>query len=152
MSDLMSVRYSNTNQLTGVEAAGSIQCPASHPAECYAPGTQVVHASLVQGVIRQHDATLSTVTAERDAAIEKWPADKYDDRQREWLNYYEHETGFEPMMGDYEVGNQTFVEAALVNIDWFESWSSDALSHVSGKTIPGSEFDLDMRSKEATDE
>lgn len=51
------------------EGVGSIQCPASHPAECYAPGTQVVHASLVHGVIRQADAlsvALSAVTAERD--------------------------------------------------------------------------------------
>jgi len=51
------------------EAEGSIQRPASHPAECYAPGTHVVHASLVHGIVRQADelnAALSAVTAERD--------------------------------------------------------------------------------------
>lgn len=53
------------------EAEGSIQCPASHPAECYALGTHVVHASLVHGIVRQADelnAALSAVTAELTAA------------------------------------------------------------------------------------
>ncbi len=53
------------------EAEGSIQCPASHPAECYAIGTHVVHASLVHGIVRQADelnAALSAVTAELTAA------------------------------------------------------------------------------------
>ncbi|GEM_PF-2823043 len=53
------------------EAEGTVQCPASHPAECYAPGTQVVHASLVHGIVRKADeliAALSAATAERDAA------------------------------------------------------------------------------------
>jgi len=52
------------------EAEGAIQCPASQPAECYAAGTQVVHASLVHGIVRKADelqAALSAVTAERDA-------------------------------------------------------------------------------------
>lgn len=51
------------------EAEGAVQCPASHPAECYAPGTQVVHANLVHGIVRQADAlsaTLSAVTAEAE--------------------------------------------------------------------------------------
>lgn len=51
------------------EAEGAVQCPASHPAECYALGTQVVHASLVHGIVRKADelnAALSAVTAERD--------------------------------------------------------------------------------------
>lgn len=54
------------------EVEGVVQCPASHPAECYAPGTQVVHASLVHGIVRQADqyhAALSAVTAERDALL-----------------------------------------------------------------------------------
>lgn len=54
------------------EVEGAVQCPASHPAECYAPGTQVVHASLVHGIVRQADqyhAALSAVTAERDALL-----------------------------------------------------------------------------------
>lgn len=80
--------------------------------------------------------------------VEKWPADKYDDRQRAWLGYYEQETGFEPVMEDYEEGAQAFVDAAEWNVKWFEDWSSDALSHVSGNTIPGSDFDLAMMTKE----
>lgn len=51
------------------EAEGAVQCPASHPAECYAPGTQVVHANLVHGIVRQADAlsaSLSAVTAEAE--------------------------------------------------------------------------------------
>ncbi|WP_312388536.1 hypothetical protein [Stutzerimonas nitrititolerans] len=57
------------------EAEGVIQCPASHPAECYALGTHVVHASLVHSIVRQADemnAALSAVTAERDRLRSKW--------------------------------------------------------------------------------
>jgi septal ring factor EnvC (AmiA/AmiB activator) len=51
------------------EAEGAVQCPASHPAECYAAGTPVAHASLVHAIARRVDryhAALSAVTTQRD--------------------------------------------------------------------------------------
>ena len=65
------------------EAEGAIQCPASKPAECYAAGTQVVHASLVHGIVRKADelqAALSAVTAEHD----QLRADLAAETQKRW--------------------------------------------------------------------
>ncbi|WP_312141286.1 hypothetical protein [Stutzerimonas nitrititolerans] len=74
------------------EAEGAIQRPASHPAECYALGTHVVHASLVHGIVRQADelnAALSAVTAERDRLqkdAERWRYVSLQGDDTHWLN------------------------------------------------------------------
>lgn len=52
---------------------------------------------------------------------------KYTKEQIEWCKNYQHETTFEPLMGDYEVGNESFQEAAYKCVVWFEMWASDAL-------------------------
>lgn len=57
--------------------------------------------------------------------------------QREWLERYERETGFEPMHQEELNGDPAkFYEIARLNIDWFEGWSSDALLRISRNT-PG---------------
>ena len=53
---------------------------------------------------------------------------KYTKRQKDWCKNYQDTTTFEPMMGDFEEGNETFQKAARRNVLWFESWSSDALN------------------------
>jgi len=60
----------------------------------------------------------------------------YTAEQKKWCEDYERHTTFEPVMEEYEAGNTTFVEAAIWNVSWFESWASDA--HLrAGKGIPG---------------
>lgn len=68
--------------------------------------------------------------------MRKYPKRKYTDDQREWCQQYEHQTTFEPLMCDYEAGNESFIEAAQKSVHWFESWSSDAYLRISER-IPG---------------
>ena len=60
----------------------------------------------------------------------------YSSAQRKWCKNYERVTTFEPLMCDYEAGNQTFLQAARFSVDWFAGWSSDAHLTV-GDNIPG---------------
>lgn len=73
---------------------------------------------------------------------ERWAPPKYDAQQREWCVAYEAETGFDPMMDDYEAGLQTFAEAAVSSLRWYEDHTSDAHLRISSKTIPGSRYDI----------
>jgi hypothetical protein len=52
---------------------------------------------------------------------------RYTKKQRLWCENYQNETTFEPMMGDYELGNENFSQAARKSVDWFDGWASDAL-------------------------
>jgi hypothetical protein len=38
----------------------------------------------------------------------RFPKGKYTKEQREWCVLYEARTGFDPMMDDFEAGNETF--------------------------------------------
>lgn len=67
----------------------------------------------------------------------KFAAGKYDAAQKAWCKKYEYETGFEPLMCDYEAGNEKFHEAARKSIVWFEDWSSDALLKITRCRLPG---------------
>ena len=80
--------------------------------------------------------TVALTDAER-----QYPAAKYSKRQAEWCRHYQHETTFEPLMEDYEAGNETFIEAAKKSIAWFEGWSSDAFLRCTSVAVPGGEFD-----------
>lgn len=51
----------------------------------------------------------------------------YTKEQRHWCRNYQEQTGFEPLMSDFEHGNESFKEAAKTSVDWFENWASDAL-------------------------
>ena len=62
---------------------------------------------------------------------------KYSAEQLRWCRMYEAETGWTALMHEFEVGNETFYEAARKSIGWFESWASDALLRVTAHSIPG---------------
>src|SRR5262245_24949980 len=53
-------------------------------------------------------------------------ASKYTSEQRAWCETYQRETGFAPMMDQFERGDQTFDEAAWRSIRWYEAHTSDA--------------------------
>lgn len=89
------------------EAEGAVQCPASHPAECYAPGTQVVHASLVHGIVRQsaHLAALSAVTAERDMLLQERgdPAGSFEKCMQAMRDRDEHARTIDQLRAEVEM-------------------------------------------------
>lgn len=70
----------------------------------------------------------------------KFPRGKYTAKQREWCERYESETGFEPLMSDFEGGHETFVAAAKKSTGWFESWASDAYLRITKGCIPGDDW------------
>ena len=74
-------------------------------------------------------------------ATRRWAAPKYDHQQREWCIAYEAETGFDPMMDDYEAGLKTVAEAAVASWRWYEDHTSDAHLRISRKAIPGGRYD-----------
>ena len=51
---------------------------------------------------------------------------RYTKKQREWCDNYQNETTFEPLMDDFEAGNETFQKAAWRSVRWFEDWKTDA--------------------------
>lgn len=61
---------------------------------------------------------------------------QYTLEQRAWCERYERETTFEPLMCDFEAGNESFISAAKNSRAWFENWSGDAL-HRGCDNIPG---------------
>ena len=69
----------------------------------------------------------------------KYPKAKYTQEQKRWCQTYETETTFEPLMDDYECGNESFVDAAKKSLLWFEDWSNDAHLNASRVHIPGDE-------------
>lgn len=55
-------------------------------------------------------------------------AKKVNGKQRAWLINYEKDTTFQPMhQEELDSGEMTFAEVAKLNIDWFESWSSEVM-------------------------
>jgi len=62
---------------------------------------------------------------------------KYTAEQLRWCRMYEAETGWAPLMCDFENGNESFYEAARRSVGWFESWASNALLRVTAHSIPG---------------
>ena len=71
----------------------------------------------------------------------KFPTGKYTKVQRAWCENYEARTGFDPLMDDFEVGNETFHQAARKSIRWFEDHAADALNAIS-RDVPGCEATL----------
>ena len=61
----------------------------------------------------------------------------YTPEQLRWCRMYEAETGWSPLMCDFENGNESFYEAARKSVGWFESWASHALLRVTAHSIPG---------------
>ena len=90
----------------------------------------------------QLDAFAERIRANQAAPLAKWPANKYDERQRAWCERYARETTFEPLMDEYETDEKTFAEAAVLSLDWFESWSSDAFHRAGRGNIPGGEMEM----------
>ena len=58
--------------------------------------------------------------------MRKYSKRKYTQAQINWCKNYEFITGIEPMMCNFEAGEQTFQEAASWNVHWFEDWMHDA--------------------------
>ena len=61
---------------------------------------------------------------------------KYTDEQWEWCVRYEDLTGFDPMMGDFENGVKTFVDAAQFSCEWYAEHTDDAYLKIT-RNIPG---------------
>jgi len=68
--------------------------------------------------------------------MRKYPKKHYTPEQRAWCEQYERHTTFEPLMCDYEAGNQTFVDAAQFSVRWFDLWAGD-VQRIVGDKIPG---------------
>lgn len=61
----------------------------------------------------------------------KFPKGKYTKQQQAWCKNYEDRTGFDPMMDDFEAGNETFYEGAIKSVRWYEQHASDAYLSIS---------------------
>jgi hypothetical protein len=66
----------------------------------------------------------------------KYPKNLYSAEQKNWCENYETKTTFEPLMGDYVAGHQSFYEAARSSVHWFKSWASDVHLQIDA-AIPG---------------
>lgn len=69
--------------------------------------------------------------------------------QRQWLEKYERDTGFEPMRQDELDGTALkFYEIARDNVQWFERWASDTYLFISSN-IPGADdwIDAELRAR-----
>lgn len=70
-------------------------------------------------------------------------AKKITPAQRAWLANYETETGFEPMyQEDLDDGAKSFYEVMRLNINWYESHTSDVHLRISAFTEGLTETDL----------
>jgi hypothetical protein len=74
----------------------------------------------------------------------RFPNGKYTKVQQAWCENYEARTGFDPMMDDFEAGNETFHQAAQKSIRWFEDHAADALNAIS-RYVPGWEAALNAK-------
>lgn len=52
---------------------------------------------------------------------------KYTKKQIEWCDNYLDATTFDPLMDQFEAGEETFQQAAQRSVHWFEQWSQNAL-------------------------
>ena len=57
--------------------------------------------------------------------MRKYSKRLYTPEQRAWCEEYERETSFEPVMGDFEAGLQTFAEAKDWNLRWLVAWAKE---------------------------
>ena len=63
--------------------------------------------------------------------------------QRGWLRRYESATGFEPLyQEDIDSGEKTFYEAAIANVRWYESHTSE-VHRIIQRDIPGEDEALE---------
>jgi hypothetical protein len=98
-------------------------------------------ARYTRAVERRAAAAQPLTDEQRSCKPREYGDDLYTEAQRQWCLRYERETTFEPLMCDYEAGNQSFVEAARRSVEWFEGWANDAHLNA-GKDIPGWEDDF----------
>lgn len=96
----------------------------------------------------EHLPAAPTPAAQQGDAPPRWMPPKYNAQQRDWCVAYEAETGFDPMMDDYEAGLQTFAEAAVSSLRWYEDHTTDAHLRISSKVIPGVAYDAALAQKE----
>lgn len=54
----------------------------------------------------------------------------YSYSQAKWLDDYHTITSFEPMVDDYEAGNESIEECLHFNIEWLLSWAQEEMSHL----------------------
>ena len=54
----------------------------------------------------------------------------YSKAQKIWCKKYRAETGFDPLMDEYEAGGETFDDARKRSVAWFDDWSSDVLIRI----------------------
>lgn len=71
----------------------------------------------------------------------KFQKGRYTPEQQAWCVLYEGRTGFDPMMDNFEAGNETFYQAAQKSVRWFEDHAADALNAIS-REVPGWEVAL----------
>lgn len=102
------------------------------------------HEDENEAALRSVDEAIAALESAAPSAAEpaaRWSNRKfYDKRQQNWCEYYERTTGFEPLMCDYEAGNETFVEAAEKSNQWYEDHTTDTYLAIT-RWIPGSEYD-----------
>jgi len=66
----------------------------------------------------------------KPATFRVYPRRFYTLEQRAWCIRYECQTFFEPVMDDYEAGNQTFEEAQAWNKQWLLDWAKEAVDRL----------------------
>jgi hypothetical protein len=99
---------------------------------------RITKQGFIEGAYRHY---LDCPEPAREAYQERdYPETHYNPKQRAWCEQFERETGFEPMLDDYESGEKSFPEIAKFNIDWFELHSNDVLLRISGE-IPGRDLE-----------
>lgn len=59
-----------------------------------------------------------------------YPRKHYTPAQRNWCIRYETETLFEPVMGEYEAGEQTFEQAQAWNKQWLLDWAKETVDRL----------------------
>ena len=61
---------------------------------------------------------------------------RYTKEQKKWIKQYKFLTGFDPLLGDYEAGNESFPEAVNKSVQWFEDWSSGMFLMLTNLDVP----------------
>lgn len=92
-------------------------------------------------LLRDFGLAASPAAPAPDTPESRWPAKHYNARQRAWCARYLHQTTFDPLMDDYEAGNESFVSAAKKSAQWYEDHTNDAYLRITDGCIPGDEFD-----------
>lgn len=70
-------------------------------------------------------------------------AKKITKAQKEWLEHYESQTGFEPMHQEaLDSGEMTFNDVRKSNIGWYEMHTSDVYLRISKKSSGLTDSDM----------